>query len=171
MSQVIARSNVYYPRRRSRGANRVFNQESRKMGNIILAILICLSVVLLHQYLCTQTTVLTSQIATCQKVRQDLQNQEEYFKQEIESLKDPQRIERLALAMGMSPPCELKNDKHYSVQYASLSYQGTIKMASSANAGNALPLSEIHPTWRKGVGLWLAKLATYYQRAEAHPGK
>jgi cell division protein FtsB len=165
MNQMIARHNDYYAISRGRGARKQVATSSRFIQKFIVVILSMLFAVLLHQYLHTQITVMQSQIAAGQKATQDLQNRERFLVQEIESLRHPQRIEQLASAMGMFPPRELHNEKFYNVQYASLSHPavGSLNLSAASSAGQS--------RLKKGLETLVAKLVTYYQRAEAKPNK
>jgi len=163
MNQAVSRYNDYHTISRSRNARRQSTAISRLMKRCIVIVFFLLITILLYQYLHTQITLTQSQIALCQKTTQNLQNQERDVAQEIESLKHPQRIGQLASALGMFPPRELKNEKFYNVQYAALAKPtaDAVKVSSVAESGR----------FGKRIGTFLAKLVTYYQRAEAKPSK
>ncbi|MDI6782910.1 MAG: septum formation initiator family protein [bacterium] len=165
MNQALIRHNDYYAINRGRDARKQVATSSRFIRKFIAIILSLLFTVLLHQYLHTQITVTKSQIAAGQKTTQDLQNRERFLAQEIESLKHPQRIERLASALGMFPPREVHKKKFYNVHYAS--FPAFAGMTSSLRRQGSAEPSRLS----KGLGTLVTKLVTYYQRAEAKPNK
>lgn len=163
MNQAITRHNDFHAISRRRGARRQAGVATRYLRKCLVTLFSILAVVLYHQYLNTQITVVKSQIAMGQKTTQDLHNQDRYLAQQIESLRHPQRIEQLASAMGMVPPREIKKEKFFNVQYASISHPTPVSLSK--------PQVKEANTAKEGFGNLIAKLVTYYQRAEAKPNK
>jgi cell division protein FtsB len=163
MNQAITRHNDFYAISRRRGARRQSGATTRYLRKCLVILFSLLVVVLGHQYLHTQITVTKSQIATSQKITQDLNNRDRFLAQEIESLRHPQRIEQLASAMGMVPPREIRKEKFFNVQYASISRPVSVSLST--------PQSKETNRVKEGFGNLVAKLVTYYQRAEAKPIK
>ncbi|MFB3894901.1 MAG: hypothetical protein ACE14V_01210 [bacterium] len=163
MNQAITRHNDFYAISRRRGARRQTGTANRYLRKCLIILFSILAVVLCHQYLHTQITMVKSQIAVGQKTTQDLHNQNRFLAQEIESLRHPQRIEQLASAMGMVPPREIKKEKFFNVQYAAFSHPTPVSLSK--------PQGKEANSAKEGFGNLVAKLVTYYQRAEAKPNK
>jgi hypothetical protein len=163
MNQAITRHNDFYAISRRRGARRQAGATARYLRKCLAILFSILLVVLCHQYLHTQITVTKSQIAIGQKMTQDLHNRDRFLAQEIESLRHPQRIEQLASAMGMVPPREIRKEKFFNVQYASISRSIPVSLSTP----QAMETNRV----KEGFGNLVAKLVTYYQRAEAKPNK
>ena len=153
MSRTIV-SNDFERVQRGRAARTPARVDSVKVKKFLGLLVLILFFALIHLQIQSKISHSSSTLAMAQQDYLRLQNVQRDLTQQVAALKDPARIQRLALSMGMIPPQELKLSKVYSAPW-------------TADRNPSIGLKEASAkTETEKISLW-AKFLGFSSQAEA----